>query len=130
MLYIIELLKNVFLEIIKNSWEPIYTNIVKIAVVSLVIWLICNYIGHGIPALTQVSYLGWMTLLTVYRLFTYKFDDATELKDDELLPSPDENTEPIEPNLGNDDEIEDRVKNVLSPKELKEIKNDNTSTRE
>ena len=130
MLYIIELLKNVFLEIIKNSWEPIYTNLVKIGVVSFVIWAICNYVSHGIPALTQISYLGWITLLTVYRLFVYKFDDVEELKDDEIIPNPDGFEEPLEPNLGSDIEIDEHVKNVFSPKELKEIKNDSTSTRE
>lgn len=130
MLYIIELLKNVLLEIVKNSWEPLYTNTVKIVFVGLIIWCICNFVGHGIPFLSQISYLGWITLLTVYRLFVYKFDDADELKDDEILPSPDGMDGPVEPNFGNDIELEDRVKNVLSPKELKEVKNDNTSTRE
>jgi hypothetical protein len=77
--------------IFRTTWQPIFTSLVKNAIIALLIFCIAHFVPHHIQPLTNVSYLGWLTILCVYRLITIKYDDNTdedtedELDDPELL---------------------------------------------
>lgn len=113
--------------IVINNWEPFYTTIVKMAIISLILWGIAGLIPHSIPFIKEVSYLGWLTIITIYRLITMKYDDFEyendEHSDDEgpaQIQVPDE----IPESRGNIEPI----RNVVNKKE--EESDDSTSTRE
>lgn len=116
--------------IILNNWQPFYTTLVKVAIVSLVIWGIATLIPHGILVLSEVSYLGWFSIILIYRLLTMKYDDFEEPEKEN------EDTGPIQIPL--DEEPDERrlppnviepVQNIISNKE-REVLNVNASTRE
>lgn len=132
-----ELLKQVFVvffsvlwTIISNNWQPFYTTLIKVAIVSLVIWGVASLIPHGILIIREVSYLGWFSIILIYRLVTMKYDDFED-KETET-----EDSGPIQIPL--DDELDKRlpppnviapVQNIISKKE-REVLNEHASTRE
>jgi hypothetical protein len=112
--------------IVKNNWEPFYTTIVKMAIVALILWGISSLIPHGIVFLNDISYLGWLCLITIFRLVTIKYDDFEE---PELAEIPSDDVEDEEEVI--EEEINthrEPLRNVIDKKEVSQ--DDNTSTRE
>lgn len=117
--------------IIINNWQPFYTTLVKVAIVSLVIWGIASLIPHGILILNEVTYLGWVSIILIYRLITMRYDDFEEPETEN------EDTGPIQIPL--DEEQDERrlspnviepAQNIISKKEREVINDTNASTRE
>lgn len=131
---ILELLKqlgyitvNVLWQIIKNIWTPIYTTLVKVALIALVIWGLCM-LPHGLFFLNNISYLGWYVAILIVRLLQVRYDDfeSEDNGDDKVSPPP---------YLDDDeDDEEEIVKQQLPPAApnvlKKEIKDGTYSTRE
>lgn len=106
--------------IIKNNWEPFYTTIVKMSIIALILWGISSGIPHGIVFIEQISFLGWLSIITIYRLVTVTYDDFEEPELAEIQEDSDEEDE-IESNA-------EPLRNVIDKKEIES--DDNTSTRE
>jgi hypothetical protein len=113
--------------IILNNWQPFYTTLVKVSIISLVIWGLVFLIPHGILLLSEISYLGWFTIILVYRLVTMKYDDFEEIE---------ENSEPIQIPLDEEPEAQlppnviAPAQNIISKKEREVLNDPNASTRE
>jgi hypothetical protein len=112
--------------IVKNNWEPFYTTIVKMSIVALILWGIASVVPHGIIFISDISFLGWLSLITIYRLVTIKYDDFEE---PELAEVPSDEVEDEEEVI--EEEINTQrepLRNVIDKKEVSQ--DDNTSTRE
>lgn len=127
MLKPIELIKALFFAIlgviwtiIKTHWEPFYTTTIKMSLTALVLWGICQIIPHGLPILAGISYLGWLTIITLFRLITIKYDDFDDPDELAEIPNTDEEGPPEIQT-----EVEEPINNVI-----RKETNDTTSTRE
>jgi hypothetical protein len=109
-----ELLKALFFSsleviwtIIKSNWEPVYTTVIKMSIIALLIWGACAIIPHGLLLLSGIPYLGWFTIILIWRLINVRYDDfdqeETEDDDDEIPFAPDDEILPVNsaPPLGN-----------------------------
>lgn len=131
----IELLKlliasfvKVVVMIVRNNWEPFYTTTVKMALVSLVLWGLAILVPHGIPFLSGISYLGWMTILIVFRLVTIKYDDFDDPDLAEINTDAEDEQEYEAEQRGLPVRSADTpIRNVVGKREEE---NDNSSTRE
>jgi cadmium resistance protein CadD (predicted permease) len=128
MKYALELLKQLFFiiveifwTIIKTVWKPLYTTTVKMVLVALLIFLGCHFIPHGIPLLKSISYLGWLTIIFVYRCISIKYDDFDEDEKDEELVDPENDETP--------EYLEDPQNEKPAPRNVN-INDRTTSTRE
>jgi len=127
---LIEIIKKIILGIILQTWEKATSLAIEVAILSLGLFLAATFIPHGIPVLTAITYWGWVIIVIIFKLLNtriYKPEETTPISVDEppLVNQDvdDEESYPIDiPN--------EKIKNILSEKEIKEIKNDNTSTRE
>lgn len=114
----IELLKALFFticgvlwSIIKNNWSPFYTTIIKIAIISGIIYGICYFVPHGIEFLYSISYIGWFVLICVWRLLNVHYDDFEEqspaqIEVEDAPEPPSYQQDPVDPapkqeNIGN-----------------------------
>jgi predicted membrane protein len=132
---VLELLKqlgyvsvNVLWEIVKNLAGPIYTTTVKILLIALVVWALCLFVPHGLPFLKEVSYIGWATIIAVWRLLNVRYDDFDDEED--FISNKD-----VPPYLQDDPNKEDELPPEQpipqAPSNIaKELRNDNYSTRE
>ena len=143
MKYIIEIIKQLFfiiynllIEIVKNSWEPLLTLLIKISILSGIIFGICTLVPHGIAILSGISYIGWVTILCVYHLITAKIEENFESEYKEVLAkNNEENLAQIDT-----DDVDDSVQEPITIKQVKDLisnppetekeKNDSESTRE
>lgn len=114
--------------VIRNNWKPFYTISVKISIIALIIWGVASLIPHGILLLKEITYLGWVCTIIIYRLLTMKYDDFEDEQpeeENETLQIPlDDDGPPAEP-----ESVSQPVQNVF-PKIEREKLNDNNSTRE
>jgi hypothetical protein len=140
MKHFIEILKQIFylfyhllFDIIKTSISPITTLIIKISILSLILYLICIFVPHGLPFLSTITYIGWVTIICVYNLITFKMDDNFDSEYNEIL---NKNSEEI-PEIQTEEDIHNYkfleikpMKDLISNQPQEKIKNDNESTRE
>src|SRR5580692_3210506 len=98
---VVELLKalffivfNIFWEIIKNIWKPIYTSIVKRCIIALLAWSICHFVPHHLPFITHISYIGWVTIIILTNLLFVKYDDGWDEEETETPETPEDTTNP------------------------------------
>lgn len=123
------LLFGIVWKIIKENWEPFYTTLVKMAVISLIIFGVCQYVPHDIAILSSISYLGWLTIIVVYRFVTFKYDDF------EYASEQHDNDEVLDPIMMDDDDDIQPVVNTPTikkpePNIMKKDLDGTTSTRE
>lgn len=116
----------VLVMIFRNNWEPFYTTSVKMGIVSLVLWGLATLIPHGIPILSAISYLGWLTIIIVYRLVTIKYDDFDEPELAEIETDDDEEIDDTQTIVGR--QPDEPIRNVVGKRE--EEYDNNGSTRE
>lgn len=141
MKYFIEILKQIFyifysliLEIIKNSFSALLTLSIKISILSLIIYLICMFMPHGIPFINTISYLGWVSIICIYNLITFKMDESFESEYNEIL---NKNSQEI-PEIQTEESVQqpEKIVEILKMKDLitnqtpEKNNNDNESTRE
>lgn len=108
-------------EIISENWRPFYTTFIKMSIISLILWTLCQFIPHGLPFLTGITYLGWLSIVIIYRLITVHYDDFESNEEPiDDVEEPEYNEEPGQQH------IEQPVGNIMT----KEENDGNSSTRE
>lgn len=119
------------IEIIKNSWEPLLTLLIKIAIIAGILFAIGTLVPHGLSFIREISYIGWFTILCVYHLISAKIEDNFESEYDELLNKNDEEIPEIQTEIRSNIPLEVKeLKDLISQPEQPKEKNDTESNRE
>lgn len=119
---------NVCYEIFQQAWKPLLSTLIKTLLITTFVFLSIKYIPHNIPAIRDINYLGWFTIICVYRLISFKYDDFSDEE-----PAPDIND--TSPDIDTEPEIEDEPKQpTIQQQPMQNVKmkenSDGTSTRE
>jgi len=75
---ILFLISNFCLDVIKATWEPLLTKLLKITIISSIIFLIATLIPHNILFISNISYLGWVSLYCIINLLLYKIEEPSD----------------------------------------------------
>lgn len=69
----------IILAIFKDNWKPL----LKLLIISGLLWIIGAFIPHNIPMINQLTYLSWVCIILIVKLLFIKYDDFSKKSDDE-----------------------------------------------
>ena len=73
----------IFTEIISNIWKPIYTTTIKMLFIAALVWGVAHFVPHDLPYIHDVTFVGWLSVIAIYRLITVEYDDFDDDEEDE-----------------------------------------------
>lgn len=133
-LNVIELLKSlsvtilaVIITIIASVWKPITMTLLKTVFITSLIYVICQTVPHGIVFLSNISLLGWLVIVVLYRLITFKYSDFDE---EETVEKVDDGPIELNDEVLIENEEDERIVNALPKNVVMNFDTNKYSTRE